>query len=168
MYGIKITYSWGDEEPLEQYGSFDTKEKAFEKICELAGREAYVQNEEFNVDNTCDIRFNASEYKAELTYDMDALEQYCVNELLPSLRAKVKVNKPEFIIESEGATITYQISELKRMAYGQMYIATDIQEMSILNEPAIRHDAKMLNLTHLNAGVRGPRSSVCQDCIPHR
>lgn len=67
---------------------------------------------------------------------------------------KVKVNKPEFIIESEGATITYQISELKRMAYGQMYIATDIQEMSILNEPAIRHDAKMLNLTHLNAGVR--------------
>ncbi len=71
MYGIKITYSWGDEEPLEQYGSFDTKEKAFEKICELAGREAYVQNEEFNVDNTCDIRFNAAEYKAELTYDMD-------------------------------------------------------------------------------------------------
>lgn len=29
-----------------------------------------------------------------LTYDMDALEQYCINELLPSLRAKVKVNKP--------------------------------------------------------------------------
>lgn len=29
-----------------------------------------------------------------LTYDLDALETYCVKELLPALRAKVKVNKP--------------------------------------------------------------------------
>lgn len=29
-----------------------------------------------------------------LDYDMDALEQYCINELLPSLRAKVKQDKP--------------------------------------------------------------------------
>lgn len=29
-----------------------------------------------------------------LNYDMDALQDYCINELLPELRSKVKINKP--------------------------------------------------------------------------
>lgn len=70
-YAIKITYSWGNEEPLGNFGTFPTKEEAFKKICELAGQEAYVQNEEFAPDKTCSIHFDASEYAAELTYDGD-------------------------------------------------------------------------------------------------
>ena len=46
-YGIKITYSNGDEED-GLYGNFASKEEAFKEICVLAVKEAYVQNEDFD------------------------------------------------------------------------------------------------------------------------
>lgn len=46
-YGIKITYSNGDEED-GLYGNFASKEEAFKEICVLAAKEAYVQNEDFD------------------------------------------------------------------------------------------------------------------------
>ena len=69
MYGIKITYSWGDEEPI--CGEYKTKEEAFEKMCELAAKEAYVQNEEFLETHTCEVLFNAFEKAIDLHYYSD-------------------------------------------------------------------------------------------------
>ena len=51
-YGIKITYSNGDEED-GLYGNFASKEEAFKEICVLAAKEAYVQNEDFDELRTC-------------------------------------------------------------------------------------------------------------------
>lgn len=69
-YGIKITYSNGDEED-GLYGNFASKEEAFKEICVLAAKEAYVQNEDFDELRTCSVYFNACEYKADLRYDVD-------------------------------------------------------------------------------------------------
>ena len=69
-YGIKITYSNGDEED-GLYGNFASKEEAFKEICVLAAKEAYVQNEDFDELRTCSVYFNACEYKADLHYDVD-------------------------------------------------------------------------------------------------
>lgn len=69
-YGIKITYSWGDEED-SIYGSFKTKEDAYKEMCMLAAKEAYVYNEEFVDDRTCSVHFNASEKTIDLHYDSD-------------------------------------------------------------------------------------------------
>lgn len=69
-YGIKITYSNGDEEG-GLYGNFSSKEEAFKEICVLAAKEAYVQNEDFDELRTCSVYFNACEYKADLLYDVD-------------------------------------------------------------------------------------------------
>ena len=74
MYGIKITYSWGDEEPI--YGSFKTEEDAYAKACELAGKEAYVQNEEMDEDETCTVYFDGYEKRIDLHYDCDGEECY--------------------------------------------------------------------------------------------
>ena len=71
MYGIEITYSWGDKEDPEQYGTFDTEEKAFEKACEYAGKEAYVQNEEFLPERTCTVHFDAYNKAIDLHYAYD-------------------------------------------------------------------------------------------------
>lgn len=68
-YGIQISYSWGEEEPI--YDGFETKEKAYEEACRLAGQEGYVQNEEFDEDRTCYIYMNAAEYAVDLHYDVD-------------------------------------------------------------------------------------------------
>ena len=65
-YGIKITYSNGDEED-GLYGNFASKEEAFKEICVLAAKEAYVQNEDFDELRTCSVYFDAYEYKADLT-----------------------------------------------------------------------------------------------------
>lgn len=70
-YGIKITYSWGDEEPIDQLPYFDTKEEAYKEICKLAGKEAYVENEEFLPENGCKVEFDAAAYMATLTYYKD-------------------------------------------------------------------------------------------------
>ncbi len=68
-YKIKITYSWGDEEPL--YGQFFTKEAAFATACELAGREAYVQNDELDESKTAVIYVDPANFKVDLHYDGD-------------------------------------------------------------------------------------------------
>lgn len=69
-YGIKITYSNGDEED-GLYGNFASKEEAFKEICVLAVKEAYVQNEDFDELKTCSVYFDAYEYKADLHYNVD-------------------------------------------------------------------------------------------------
>lgn len=70
-WGIKITYTWGDEESVNQYGRFKTKEDAFKKICKLVGTELYVANEEFDPDKTMSVYVDAAEYVADLTYECD-------------------------------------------------------------------------------------------------
>lgn len=69
-YGIKITYSNGDEED-SLYGNFASKEEAFKEICVLAAKEVYAQNEDFDELKTCSVYFNAYEYKVDLLYDVD-------------------------------------------------------------------------------------------------
>lgn len=70
MYGIEISYSWGDCEDC-LYGNFQTEEDAFEEMCALAGREAYVQNEEFDEYKTCTVYFDAYTKRIDLQYDCD-------------------------------------------------------------------------------------------------
>ena len=63
MYGIKVSYPWGDQEE-GLYGDYKTKEEAYKGMCELACKEAYVQNEEFAEDRTCSIEFDAYHKKS--------------------------------------------------------------------------------------------------------
>ena len=70
MYGIEISYSWGDYED-NLYGRYITKEEAFEKMCYMAAKEAYTQNGEFFEENTCQVYFDASQFKIDLHYDYD-------------------------------------------------------------------------------------------------
>lgn len=69
MYGIKISYSWGDEEDL--YGNYETKEEAYKEMCVLACKEAYIQNEEFIEGKPCSVYFDAYNKEIELHYDCD-------------------------------------------------------------------------------------------------
>ena len=70
MYGIEISYSWGDcEDGL--YGNYKTKEEAYKQMCMMAAKEAYVQNEEFLEENTCVVYFNAKDYEIDLHYNND-------------------------------------------------------------------------------------------------
>ena len=69
-YGIKISYSWGDEED-EIYGSFKTKEEAYKEMCMFAAKEAFIYNEEFTEERTCQIHFDAFEKTIDLHYDSD-------------------------------------------------------------------------------------------------
>lgn len=69
MYGIEISYSWGDCEDL--YGSYETKEDAYKEMCMLAAKEAYVQNEEFLDENTCSVYFDAANKQIDLHYNCD-------------------------------------------------------------------------------------------------
>lgn len=71
MYGIKVSYSWGDEEPVKTYGRFETKEAAWKRICELAGKEMFVQNEEYDERKTCTLYVDAHEKRLDLHYDGD-------------------------------------------------------------------------------------------------
>ena len=70
-YGIKITYSWGDEENMDNYGKFKTEEEAFEKACVLAGTEAYVYNEGMDEDRTAVIYVDGYNKRIDLHYDDD-------------------------------------------------------------------------------------------------
>ena len=69
-YSVKVSYSWGDEEE-EFYGKLPAKEQAFAKACEMAGKEAYVQNEEFAPGKTCSIFVDAANLAVDLTCDHD-------------------------------------------------------------------------------------------------
>ena len=70
MYGIEISYSWGDcEDGL--YGNYETEEDAYKEMCMLAAKESYVQNEEFLEENTCTVYFNAANKEIDLHYDYD-------------------------------------------------------------------------------------------------
>lgn len=73
-YGIKITYSNGDEED-GLYGEFPSKEAAYKEICVLAAKEAYIQNEDFDEDGTCSVYFDAHEYVVDLHYCRD--DEWC-------------------------------------------------------------------------------------------
>ena len=70
-YDIKITYSWGDEEPLGTFGAFATADAAYQKACELAGKEAYVYNEEMKENRTCVVYFDGANKRIDLHYDHD-------------------------------------------------------------------------------------------------
>lgn len=70
MYGIEISYSWGDCED-KLYGEYKTEEDAFEAMCALAAEEAYVQNEEFDEYKTCSVYFDAYTKRIDLQYDCD-------------------------------------------------------------------------------------------------
>ena len=63
---IKISYSWGDEE--SPYKSFDSKEDAYKKACELACNEAYEYNSEFDADRRCEVLFDAASLSISLHY----------------------------------------------------------------------------------------------------
>ena len=69
MYGIEITYSWGDRENV--FGNFNTEEDAYKEMCIIAAEEAYTQNEEFLEENTCNVYFNAVMKAINLHYDSD-------------------------------------------------------------------------------------------------
>ena len=69
-YGIKISYSWGDEED-GLYGKYASKKEAYKAMCELASKEAYVQNEDFDENGSCAIYFNAYNKEINLHYDND-------------------------------------------------------------------------------------------------
>lgn len=70
MYGIEISYSWGECED-DLYGNFITKEEAYKEMCMLAAKEAYVQNEEFLEENWCTLYFYANKYEIDLHYNYD-------------------------------------------------------------------------------------------------
>lgn len=70
MYGIEISYSWGDWEN-GLYGNFATEEEAYKEMCMLAAKEAYVQNEEFDEDYTCTVYFDAASKEIDLHYNYD-------------------------------------------------------------------------------------------------
>lgn len=90
-YTIQITYSWGDEEP--DYGTFDSEEEAYKTACEMAGREAYIANEEFDEDRTISVYFDAANKRIDLCYDWDQTECY--------YRVKIKGENDEFKIAEE-------------------------------------------------------------------
>lgn len=68
-YGIKISYSWGEEEEL--YGEYTSEEEAYKVMCELASKEAYIQNENFDENYSCAVYFNVYNKEINLYYDHD-------------------------------------------------------------------------------------------------
>lgn len=86
MYGIEISYSWGECED-KLYGRYITKEEAFKKMCYMAAEEAYVQNEEFLEERTCQVYFDASQFKIDLHYDYD--DTWCYYRIKEVENAKI-------------------------------------------------------------------------------
>lgn len=70
MYGIEISYSWGECED-DLYGDYQTEEEAYEDMCLLAAKEDYVQNEEFSAENPCVVYFDAYSKEIDLHYKSD-------------------------------------------------------------------------------------------------
>ena len=75
-YGIEITYSWGDEEPIIKCKN---KKDAWEKAKKMAVNEAKIVSE----DHECEIGliFNKEENKIILHYTYD--DEYCYYKILP-------------------------------------------------------------------------------------
>lgn len=77
MYGVKITYSWNDQEPVAIF--YETAEKAFRAACHLAAEEAYVQNEDMLPEGNVVVTFDAGQYAIDLEYRsyMTGMTGYC-------------------------------------------------------------------------------------------
>lgn len=80
MCKIKITYSWGDCEDPDQYGQFLDEESAYYEMCRLAAQEAYVYNEEFKEERTCEVYFDGFNKKVDLHYVHD--NTWCYYEVI--------------------------------------------------------------------------------------
>lgn len=68
-YEIEITYSFDGS--IETMGYFDTPEKAYERMWEVAATEAFVQGEEFLPNGDCQVYFYPLERKIDLHYSYD-------------------------------------------------------------------------------------------------
>ena len=94
-YGIEISYSWGDYED-GLYGEYDTPEEAYEEMCKLAGREAYVQDEEFLSEDGCIVYFHPAEKEIDLHYLSDG--EWCYYRIKQHETAKEKDRKIALIL----------------------------------------------------------------------
>lgn len=98
MYGIEITYSWGDSEGIR--GSFATMNEAYKEACILAGTEAYVQNEELLWERPCEVFFDGSKQVIKLHYMYD--DTWCYYKVVaiePSGEAKSKEKLEDMIAD---------------------------------------------------------------------
>ena len=73
FYKIKISYSWGDEEPERDEWKFDTKDDAWKKMKELAINEAEIAGSEN--DSEIGLKFNKEAGKIDLHYFYD--DEWC-------------------------------------------------------------------------------------------
>ena len=73
MFAVKMSYSWGDQEPVRTL--YSTAKEAFKAACHLAAEEAFAQNEEMDHDCPCIIIVDAGEYAIDLHYQKD--ETFC-------------------------------------------------------------------------------------------
>lgn len=97
-YGIEITYSWGDEEE-GLYGNYDTPEDAYEAMCQLAAKEAFVQGEEYLPENTCSVYFNPAKKQIDLHYESD--NTWCYYRIVPHEIVEEKKYTVNFLAEVE-------------------------------------------------------------------
>jgi hypothetical protein len=73
MYGVFITYSWGDIEPVIKC---ESKEEAWSKAKELAMNEA----ETASIENDCTIELSFDDGKITLHYMHD--DEFCYYEVM--------------------------------------------------------------------------------------
>ena len=76
-YEIEITYSFDDG--IESMGYFNTPEEAYERMCQVAATEAYVQGNEFLPEQDCIVYFHPSEKRIALHYLSD--DEWCYYDL---------------------------------------------------------------------------------------
>ena len=76
-YEIEITYSFDDG--IESMGYFNTPEEAYERMCQVAATEAYVQGSEFFPEQDCIVYFHPSEKRIALHYLSD--DEWCYYDL---------------------------------------------------------------------------------------
>ena len=76
-YEIEITYSFDDG--IESMGYFNTPEEAYERMCQVAATEAYVQGSEFLPEQDCIVYFHPSEKRIALHYLSD--DEWCYYDL---------------------------------------------------------------------------------------
>ena len=80
-YEIEITYSFDDS--IETMGYFDTPEEAYERMCQLAATESYVQGSEFRPEQECTVYFHPFEKEIDLHYLSDG--EWCYYRVKKSL-----------------------------------------------------------------------------------
>lgn len=96
MYGVKIMYSWNDQEPVAAF--YETAEEAFRAACHLAAEEAYVQNEDMLPEGSVVVTFDAGQYAIDLEY-RGYMTGYCYYRVFEFCETCGLVTVPEF----EGA-----------------------------------------------------------------